>query len=161
MQRTSATPPPGTMPSSTAARVAYMMDADAICDAIDERTLFVPLQHVVFATAQIQDVKKIVAKAKSVGAHVILDCYQSIGAVPFDVTELGVSFACGGSVKYLCGGPGAGYLYVRPDLLAEVKPRLTGWIAHPEPFGFDPGTMTCPSTRRRSARDCSRRGRAT
>ena len=87
-----------------------LMDADAICAAIDERTLLVPLQHVVFATGQIQDVKKICARAKEVGAHVILDCYQSIGTIPLDVVDLGVSFACGGSVKYLCGGPGAGWL---------------------------------------------------
>jgi kynureninase len=113
-----------------------MMDADAICAAIDERTLFVPLQHVVFATAQIQDVKKIVARAKAVGAHVILDCYQSIGTVPLDVVDLGVSFACGGSVKYLCGGAGAAWLYVRKDLVESYAPRVTGWFGNEAPFAF-------------------------
>jgi kynureninase len=113
-----------------------MMDADAICAAIDERTLFVPLQHVVFATGQIQDVKKIVARAQEVGAHVILDCYQSIGTVPLDVVDLGVSFACGGSVKYLCGGAGAAWLYVRKDLIESFAPRVTGWFGNEAPFAF-------------------------
>ena len=113
-----------------------MMDADAICAAIDERTLFVPLQHVVFATAQIMDVKKIVARARQVGAHVILDCYQSIGTVPIDVVDLGVSFACGGSVKYVCGGPGAAWLYVRKDLIEQFAPRVTGWFGNEAPFAF-------------------------
>ncbi|HEX5060113.1 MAG TPA: aminotransferase class V-fold PLP-dependent enzyme [Kofleriaceae bacterium] len=112
------------------------MDADAICAAIDERTLLVPLQHVVFATAQIQDVKKIVARAKEVGAHVILDAYQSIGTLPIDVVDLGVSFACGGSVKYVCGGPGAAWLYVRKDLIEQFAPRVTGWFGNESPFAF-------------------------
>jgi kynureninase len=113
-----------------------MMDADAICAAIDEHTLLVPLQHVVFATAQIQDVKKIVARAKQVGAHVILDAYQSIGTLPVDVVDLGVSFATGGSVKYVCGGPGAAWLYVRKDLIEQFAPRVTGWFGNEAPFAF-------------------------
>lgn len=113
-----------------------LMDADAICAAIDERTLFVPLQHVVFATGQIQDVKKIVARANQVGAHVILDAYQSIGTVPVDVVDLGVSFATGGSVKYVCGGPGAAWLYVRKDLIEKFAPRVTGWFGNEAPFAF-------------------------
>jgi len=113
-----------------------MIDADAVCAAIDEHTLVVPLQHVVFSSAQIQDVKKIVARAKAVGAHVILDCYQSIGTVPLDVVDLGVSFACGGSVKYVCGGPGAAWLYVRKDLIEQFAPRVTGWFGNEAPFAF-------------------------
>ena len=112
------------------------IDADAMCDAIDEHTLLVPISHVVFSSAYIQDVVKIVAKARSVGAHVILDCYQSIGTVPIDVVDLGVSFACGGSVKYLCGGPGAAWLYVRKDLVEQFSPRVTGWFGNEAPFAF-------------------------
>jgi kynureninase len=112
------------------------IDADAVCAAIDEHTLLVPLQHVIFSSACIQDVKKICARAKEVGAHVILDCYQSIGTVPLDVTELGVSFACGGSVKFLCGGAGAAWLYVRPDLVEQFAPRVTGWFGNEAPFAF-------------------------
>ena len=112
------------------------IDADAVCAAIDEHTLVVPISHVVYSSAFIQDVQKICDRARQVGAHVILDCYQSIGAVPIDVTELGVSFACGGSVKYLCGGPGAAWLYVRKDLIEKFTPRVTGWFGHEAPFAF-------------------------
>jgi kynureninase len=123
-----------------------LVDADAICAAIDERTLFVPIQHVVFATGQIQDVKKIVARAKEVGAHVILDCYQSIGTVPLDVVDLGVSFATGGSVKYVCGGPGAAWLYVRKDLIEQFAPRVTGWFGNEAPFAFTMPEQTYAET---------------
>jgi kynureninase len=112
------------------------IDTQAMIDAIDEHTLLVPLQHVVFSSAYIQDAKKICAKAKSVGAHVILDCYQSIGTLPVDVVDLGVSFACGGSVKYLCGGAGAAWLYVRKDLIEQFSPRVTGWFGNESPFAF-------------------------
>ena len=112
------------------------IDADAVCDAIDEHTVAVPISHVVYSSAFIQDVKKIVRKAGSVGAHVMLDCYQSVGTVPLDVVDLGVSFACGGSVKYLCGGPGAAWLYVRPDLIGKFEPRVTGWFGNEAPFAF-------------------------
>ena len=109
----------------------------AIVDAIDERTLLVPISHVLFKTGEIQDVEPIVQRAHEVGAHVILDCYQSAGIVPFDVTALDVDFAVGGSVKWLCGGPGNGWLYVRPDLAERLEPTYTGWQAHERPFGFE------------------------
>jgi len=79
-----------------------------------------------------------VRRAHEAGAHVILDCYQSAGIVPFDLTELGVDFAVGGSVKWLCGGPGAGWLYVRPDLAERLEPTLVGWQGHARPFAFEP-----------------------
>jgi kynureninase len=111
-------------------------EADGLVDLIDEQTLVVPTQHVVFSTGMIQDAKKIVDRAKQKGAHVILDCYQSIGTVPLDVVDLGVSFACGGSVKYVCGGPGAAWLYVRKDLIEQFAPRVTGWFGNEAPFAF-------------------------
>jgi kynureninase len=104
--------------------------------AIDERTLIVPISHVLFRSSAIKDVPAIVKRAKEVGAMVLLDCYQSAGTVPFDVTALGVDFACGGSVKWLCGGPGAAYLYVRPDRVPQLAPRITGWFGHEKPFAF-------------------------
>ena len=117
--------------------VVVCEDDRAIVDAIDERTLLVPISHVLFKTAEIQDVEPIVRRAHEVGAHVILDCYQSAGIVPVDVTALGVDFAVGGSVKWLCGGPGNGWLYVRPDLAERLTPTVTGWQAHETPFGFE------------------------
>jgi kynureninase len=71
------------------------------------------------------------------GAHVILDCYQSAGIVPLDVTALRVDFAVGGSVKWLCGGPGNGWLYVRQDLAETLEPTFVGWQAHARPFAFE------------------------
>ncbi len=117
--------------------VVVCEDDRAILDAIDERTLLVPISHVLFKTAEIQDVEPIVRRAHEVGAHVILDCYQSAGIVPVDVAALGVDFAVGGSVKWLCGGPGNGWLYVRPDLAERLTPTVTGWQAHEAPFGFE------------------------
>ena len=117
--------------------VVVCEDDEAIVEAIDERTLLVPISHVLFKTAEIQDVEPIVRRAHEVGAHVILDCYQSAGIVPLDVTALGVDFAVGGSVKWLCGGPGNGWLYVRPDLGERLTPTFTGWQAHELPFGFE------------------------
>jgi kynureninase len=118
--------------------VVVVPDDAAIVDAIDERTLLVPVTHVLFKTAEIQDVEAIVRRAHEVGARVILDAYQSAGIVPLDVTALGVDFAVGGSVKWLCGGPGNGWLYVRPDLAASLEPTFVGWQAHARPFGFEP-----------------------
>lgn len=112
------------------------VDADALCEAIDEHTLMVPISHVIFRSAQVQDVKKICQKARSVGAHVLLDCYQSLGTLPVDIVDIGASFACGGFLKYLCGGPGAAYLYVRKDLIEAFEPRVTGWFASESPFAF-------------------------
>jgi kynureninase len=111
---------------------------DDVVAAIDERTLLVPVQHVLFKSAEIQDVQKIVDVAHAAGAYVVLDAYQSAGCVPLDVTALGVDFAVGGSVKWLCGGAGAGWLYVRPDLIDRLEPAVTGWQAHARPFAFEP-----------------------
>jgi kynureninase len=113
-------------------------DDAAIVEAIDERTLLVPITHVLFKTGEIQDVAAIVRRAHEVGAHVVLDAYQSAGIVPLDVTGLNVDFAVGGSVKWLCGGPGNGWLYVRPDLAEVLEPTFVGWQAHARPFGFEP-----------------------
>ena len=105
--------------------------------AIDETTLLVPFSHVLFKSAFLQNAKAIIDRAHEVGAMVVLDTYQSAGTVPFSVKDLNADFATGGSVKWLCGGPGAGYLYVRPDLQTTLEPKTTGWMAHESPFAFD------------------------
>jgi len=105
--------------------------------AIDESTLLVPFSHVLFKSAFLQDAKAIIDRAHEVGAMVVLDTYQSAGTIPFSVKEMNTDFATGGSVKWLCGGPGAGYLYVRPDLQTKLEPKTTGWMAHEQPFAFD------------------------
>ena len=114
---------------------------DRLVDAIDDRTSLVALSLVLFRSAHLQDVKPVVEKAHRVGARVVLDVYQAAGTVPMNLDALGVDFAVGGSVKWLCGGPGAGYLYVRPDLIASLRPSVVGWAGHTEPFGFETGAI--------------------
>jgi kynureninase len=128
--------------------VVAVEDDEAIVDAIDERTLLVPISHVLFKNAEIQQIEPIIRRAHECGADVVLDCYQSAGVVPFDVTELGVDFATGGSVKWLCGGPGAGWLYVRPDLAERLEPAFVGWQGHARPFAFEPELEYADGARR-------------
>src|ERR1700733_11581732 len=109
--------------------------------AIDEQTLLVSVSHVAFRSSYVQDLAAITQRAHDVGAMVVADLYQSAGCLPVNVRELQLDFATGGSVKWLCGGPGAGYLYVRRDLWSQLQPAATGWQAHQEPFGFEAGPI--------------------
>jgi kynureninase len=113
------------------------IDTEKLLEAIDERTLLVPISHVLFRSAFIQDAQAIVKRAHEVGAMVVLDTFHSAGVIPFSVKELGVDFAVGGVLKWLCGGPGGVFLYVRPDLVPTLEPRVTGWFAHAAPFDFE------------------------
>jgi kynureninase len=117
------------------------IDLDKFLSAIDERTLLVPISQVLFRSSYIVDARAIVERAHRVGAHVILDAFQATGTIPLDVRGLGVDFAVGGVLKWLCGGPGVAYLYVREDLRAKLQPALTGWIAHKRPFAFEAGAI--------------------
>ncbi|HVS89104.1 MAG TPA: aminotransferase class V-fold PLP-dependent enzyme [Candidatus Acidoferrum sp.] len=117
------------------------IDLDKFLAAIDETTLLVPISHVLFRSSYIVDARAIIERAHRVGAHVILDTFQAAGTIPIDVRALGADFAVGGVLKWLCGGPGVGYLYVREDLRAKLKPALTGWIAHQRPFAFEAGAI--------------------
>jgi kynureninase len=112
---------------------------ERLLDAIDEDTLVVPVSHVIFRSSYINDAKAIIEKAHKVGAYVVLDTFQSLGTVPVDVQALDTDFACGGVLKWLCGGPGVAYLYVRPDLGKKLEPKFTGWTAHQNPFAFEIG----------------------
>lgn len=116
--------------------------------AIDEQTLLVPFSHVLFKSGFLQDAQAITERAHKVGAMVVLDTYQSAGTVPISVKDLNVDFAAGGSVKWLCGGPGAGYLYVRPDLQTKLQPQTTGWMAHEQPFAFETELRYAPNVTR-------------
>ena len=114
---------------------------EKLLDAIDEETALVSVSHVLFRSSFLQNLAAIVEKAHRVGAMVCADVYQSAGTVPLDVRALKVDFAVGGSVKWLCGGPGNGYLYVRRDLWPTLRPKLTGWSAHKNPFAFADGPI--------------------
>jgi kynureninase len=122
------------------------LDTGRFIDAIDERTVLVPLSLVLFKSAFITDARAVIEKAHAVGAHVVLDVYQGAGTVPMDLDAWGADFAVGGSVKWLCGGPGAGYLYVRPDLANTLRPSIVGWAAHESPFDFAAGPVRYASS---------------
>ncbi len=117
------------------------IDLDKLLAAIDETTLLVPTSQVLFRSSFIVDARAIIERAHRVGAHVILDAFQATGTIPLDVRSLGVDFAVGGVLKWLCGGPGVAYLYVREDLRAKLRPSLTGWMAHQRPFAFETGPI--------------------
>jgi kynureninase len=117
------------------------IDLDKVLAAIDETTLLVPISQVLFRSSYIVDMRAIIERAHRVGAYVILDAFQAAGTIPLDVRSLGADFAVGGVLKWLCGGPGVAYLYVREDLRAKLSPSLTGWIAHRRPFAFETGAI--------------------
>jgi kynureninase len=117
------------------------MDLEKFLAAIDETTLLVPISLVLFRSSYIVDARAIIERAHQVGAHVILDVFQGTGTIPIDVTSLDVDFAVGGVLKWLCGGPGVAYLYVREDLRAKLQPGITGWLAHQRPFAFEAGAI--------------------
>jgi kynureninase len=117
------------------------IDLEAVLRAIDEETLLVPISYVLFRSATIIDARAIIYRAHEVGAHVILDLFQATGTVPVDVDDLETDFAVGGVLKWLCGGPGVAYLYVREDLQRTLAPSLTGWMAHRRPFAFETGPI--------------------
>lgn len=121
-----------------AAEDGLRVDLERLLDAIDERTALVPISHVLFRSAFIQDAAAVCEKAREVGARVCLDVYQSAGTVPLSIREWGADFAVGGCLKWLCGGPGNAFLYVREDLHDALEPDVTGWMASVRPFGFEP-----------------------
>jgi kynureninase len=126
---------------SVASSDGMTLPLEQMLTAIDEQTQLVSVSHVAFRSSFVQDLAAITERAHEVGALVIADLYQSAGILPLNVTALGVDFATGGSVKWLCGGPGAGYLYVRPDLMLQLEPVATGWMAHRHPFEFEGGPI--------------------
>ncbi|MCH7595244.1 MAG: aminotransferase class V-fold PLP-dependent enzyme [Planctomycetes bacterium] len=124
---------------------------DRLLEAITDRTVLVALSHVSYRSSSRIDVGAVVRRAHEVGAFVVLDAYQSVGILSMDVQRWNVDFLIGGSIKWLCGGPSCGYLYVRPDLIGQFQPRLTGWIAHADPFAFSHEGMKYDQSVRRFA----------
>lgn len=115
----------------------FTPSTEKLIETIDENTLLVPVSHVLFKNAYKMDIKSIVEKAHSVGALVVLDAYHSVGTVEVDVNELGVDILMGGVLKWLCGGPGGAFLWVKQELREKLEPEVTGWLAHINPFAFE------------------------
>ena len=109
---------------------------EQICEAIDDQTCLVALSHASYCSSYRVDAASISERAHQKGALVLLDVYQSAGAMRLDAATWQTDFMIGGTIKWLCGGPACGYLYVRPELQADLRPRLTGWVAHITPFEF-------------------------
>jgi kynureninase len=124
---------------------------DRICSAITERTAVVVLSHAYYQSGVVIDVAAIAARAHEAGALVVLDAYQTTGTYPYDVAALGADVAVGGSHKWLCGGPGCGWIYVRPALHETFRPMVTGWFAHRDPFAFEPPPIDYATDQRRWA----------
>jgi kynureninase len=114
------------------------VDTNRLVDAIDDATAIVCLSHVFFKSAYVHDIASITEKARRVGAISIIDGYQAVGAIPVDVRSLGIDVYIGGCLKWLCGGPGAAFLWADPDVRRRLEPRLTGWMSHQQPFAFEP-----------------------
>jgi kynureninase len=114
------------------------VETQRMIDAIDEQTAFVNVSHVLFKSSYIHDVAAIAEKARRVGAMTIVDGYQAVGTLPVEVRALGVDVYIGGCLKWLCGGPGAAFVWISPEIRNWLRPRLTGWMAHQQPFAFEP-----------------------
>ncbi len=113
------------------------MDLSQFAEAVDERTLFLATSHAFFRTGFLQDISALAEIAHDAGAYCVIDGYHGAGQIPFSLTETNVDFYTAGPLKWLCGGPGLSYLYVRPELIQELNPRITGWFGAANAFEFD------------------------
>ncbi len=115
------------------------IDPQQFEDAVDERTLAVATSHVFFATGAVLDLEAIAGIAHRAGAWCLVDGYQGAGQIPVDLPATGVDFYTAGPLKWLCGGPGLAYLYVREALIPNLEPRITSWFATEDQFRFNSG----------------------
>jgi len=122
---------------------------DAIARAIDDRTALVVTSHVYFTTGAIQDIKRVATAAHAHGALCLIDAYQSVGQIPVDVQDTGVDALVAGGLKWLLGGPGIVFLYVRQAVARALEPRISGWFGQREQFSFDPRALTFHDDARR------------
>ncbi len=122
---------------------------EAFAQRIDSRTALVATTHLFYTTGYLQDVRKIADAAHAKGALCLIDGYQTCGCVPIDVRAMDCDAFVGGCLKWLSGGPGNAFLYVRPDLLPRVRPEGTGWFATRDPFSFTLQELTFSDDARR------------
>jgi selenocysteine lyase/cysteine desulfurase len=127
---------PGVEVEFVRSRDGMTIPPEAFVDRIDERTALVATTHLFYTTGYLQDVRAIADAAHAKGALCLIDGYQTCGCVPLDVGAMGCDAFVGGCLKWLSGGPGNAFLYVRPDLLSRVRPQGTGWFATRDPFSF-------------------------
>ena len=109
---------------------------EAFAERIDKRTALVATTHLFYTTGYLQDVRAVADAAHAAGAFCLIDGYQTCGCVPLDVEAMGCDAFVGGCLKWLSGGPGNAFLYVRPELIPQMRPQGTGWFATRDPFSF-------------------------
>jgi len=122
---------------------------DAIARAVDDRTALVVTSHVYFTSGAIQDIKRVAAAAHEHGALCLIDAYQSVGQIPVDVRDAGVDALVAGGLKWLLGGPGIVFLYMREAVARRLEPAISGWFGQRDQFAFDPRTLTFHDDTRR------------
>lgn len=122
---------------------------EAIARAVDDRTALVVTSHVYFTSGAIQDIAQVAAVAHERGALCLIDAYQSVGQIPVDVQESGVDALMGGGLKWLLGGPGIVFLYVRTEVARRLQPAIAGWFGQRDQFAFDPRRLTFHEDARR------------
>ncbi len=118
-------------------------------EAVNGRTLIVPLTHVCFKNGFRSEVRAVTQIAHERGAFVMLDDYQDCGTRPVNVKAMDLDFYLTGTLKYLLGPPGLAFLYVRKELISSLTPSVTGWFAQANPFAYDPQHFELSLTARR------------
>lgn len=114
---------------------------ESFAASTNEQTALIATCRVYFTSGFIQDVQQLADIAHQKGALCLIDDYQGTGQIPIDVNQAGVDFLISGGLKWLIGGPGVAYLYVRRELIADLLPTVSGWFAHNRQFDFDPFTL--------------------
>lgn len=122
---------------------------EAIANAVDDRTALVATSHVYFTSGAIQDIAAVAAVAHARGALCLIDAYQSVGQLPVDAPASGADILLAGGLKWLLGGTGIVFAYVREEVARRLTPTIAGWFGHREQFAFDPRHLTFHDDARR------------
>ncbi|MCX6441125.1 MAG: aminotransferase class V-fold PLP-dependent enzyme [Actinobacteria bacterium] len=109
----------------------------AMIDAIDDQTLIVSITHGCYHNGAVTELEPIIEAAHKKGALVLVDAYQTAGAVPLNLSTLKADFVVGGTLKYLLGVPGVGFLYARNETTSHLIPTSTGWFAAQDIFAME------------------------
>jgi kynureninase len=140
---------PGYQVEFVPSRDGVTIPPEAFAERIDDRTALVATTHLFYTTGYLQDVRAIADAAHAAGALCLIDGYQTCGCVPLDVEAMGCDAFVGGCLKWLSGGPGNAFLYVRPNLIPQTRPQGTGWFATRVPFSFTLQELTFADDARR------------
>ncbi len=104
--------------------------------AVDSKTALIATSRVFYTSGYIQDIRAVADIAHKHGAYILVDDYQGTGHIPLNVNALDIDFLVTGTLKWLMGGPGLAFVYVREGLIPSLKPTITGWFGHRDQFQF-------------------------